>query len=180
MRCLGIILAVLALGALPLVSQAGGKSGGSKRIDALASAPALVVYSEDGAADATVMENPSPEVRAIVNLGAQSVPLLIAHLDDPHPTSAKFKGNLVPVGHVCLDILTNIVSAPGILTKGCADDGLGACIAGGYYFRPDAFAHRGSGFVAGREVERVKANWRRAYRRGSVKFKYPAWWKRRI
>ena len=180
MRYLVTTLAVLAFSTLPLTGQTGGKAAGSQRIDALTSAPSLVTYSEDGAADATVTENPPPEVRAIVELGAQSVPLLIAHLDDARPTSAKFNGSPVPVGHVCLDILTNVISAPGILIKDCADDGLGACIAGGYYFRPDAFARRGSGFMAGHQVSRVKANWQRAYRRGGVKFKYPAWWKRRI
>ena len=180
MRHLTTILAVLALSAFPSTGQTGGRPSGSKRIDALTSAPSLVVYSEDGAADATVTENPPPEVRAIAHLRSRSIPLLIAHLDDARPTSAKFNGHLVPVGPVCLDILTNIVSAPGILKKDCADDGLGACVDGRYYFRPDAFAREGGGFTAGRDVARVKANWRRAYRRGGVRFKYPAWWRRRI
>lgn len=179
MRCLTIILVALML-SIPLAGQTKARSDGSERIDALTTAPSLVVYSEDGAADATVTENPSREVRAIVNLRSSAIPLLIAHLNDTRPTSAKFKGNPVPVGHVCLDILTNIVSAPEILIKDCADDGLGACVGGGYYFRPDAFTRKGSGFVAGREVARVKANWQRAYRRGGVKFRYPAWWKRGI
>ena len=178
MRCLTTILVALLL-SIPLAGQTRARSDGSERIDGLTTAPSLVVYSEDGAADATVTENPPREVRAIVNLGSRAIPLLIAHLDDARPTSAKFNGSSVPVGHVCLDILTNIVSAPGILIKDCADDGLGACVDGRYYFRPDAFTRRGGSFVASREVARVKANWQRAYRRGGVKFRYPAWWKRR-
>src|SRR5438132_1840153 len=169
MRYLITVLAMLALSALSLAGQTDGNSSGSQRIDSLTSAPSLAAYSEDGAADATVTENPPSEVTAMGRLGSRSVPLLIAHLHDARPTSAKFKGNPVPVGYVCLDILTNIVSAPGILIKDCADDGLGACVDGRYYFRPDAFTRKGGELAAGREVARVKANWQRAYRRGDVK-----------
>ncbi|MDQ3816698.1 MAG: hypothetical protein M3362_03275 [Acidobacteriota bacterium] len=176
MRYLIVVLAVLALGTLTLAGQAGS----SQRINALTSAASLVVYSEDGAADASVTENPPAQVRAIVNLRSRPIPLLIAHLDDARPTSAKLNGKALPVDYVCLDILTNIISAPGILIKDCADGGLGACVDDRYYFRPDAFARKGDGFVASCEVARVKANWQRAYRRGGVKFKYPTWWKRRI
>ena len=180
MRNLTKLLAALLLSVIPLAGQNGRRPNDSRRIDALTLAPKLVVYGDDGAADATVTENPPPEVRAIVTLRSRSIPLLIAHLDDARPTSAKFNGNPVPVGHVCLDILTNIVSAPGILIKDCADDGLGGCVDGRYYFRPDAFLRKGGGFVVSRGVARAKANWLRAYRRGDLKFKYPSWWERRI
>jgi hypothetical protein len=170
MRYIRISLLLLTLNVLSLAGHSGGESNGSKRINALISVPSLVVYVDHG--DATVTENPSSEVRAIVKLGAQSIPLLIAHLDDPRPTSAKFKGNSVPVGHVCLDILSNTVVASGILVKDCADCGLGACVNDRYYFRPDAFSRRG-GRV---KVAQVKANWQRAYQRGRLKFQYPAWW----
>jgi hypothetical protein len=56
-------------------------------IDALVSATHLVVYSEDGAADATVVENPVREVRNILRMGAKAIPLLIAHLEDTRITA---------------------------------------------------------------------------------------------
>lgn len=170
-----ISLAVMLL--MCLTAQAKG----NQYIDALVSAPSLVAYSGDGAADATVTENPAPAVRAIVNLGAKAIPLLIAHLDDTRLTSATFRRNdvRVPVGHVCLDILTHIIKAPRILIADCADDGLGACIREGYYFRPDAFSHNGSRLILRPAVSRVKRNWQRAYRRGYIKYQYPEWWKRR-
>lgn len=165
---------------------------GNRYIDALVSAQSLVAYSDDGAADATItnvgannsgiVENPTPEVRAIVKLGEKAIPLLIAHLDDTRQTSATFGRNnvRVPVGHVCLDILTHIIKAPRTLIEDCADDGLGAWVREGYYFRPDAYARKGSRFIARPEVSRVKANWQRAYRKGNIKYQYPEWWKRRI
>ncbi len=67
----------------------------------------------------------------------------------------------------CLDILTNIIDAPEVLIKDCADDGLGACVEKGYYFRP--------GETEGAIIGEVKANWQRAYSEGKVKFKSPAW-----
>lgn len=171
---------------------------GNRYIDALAAAPSLVVYSEDGAADATVtnvgannsgvVENPIPEVRAIINLGARAIPLLIAHLNDTRLTSATFNGGFtrgtpirVPVGHVCLDILTHIIgNNPHIFIRGCADDGLGACLKGEYYFRPDEYYPAGRDYIAREGVHVAKVNWLRAYRKGLIKFQYPDWWKRRI
>jgi hypothetical protein len=153
----------------------------NRYIDSLMSAPSLVAYSDDGAADATVTEKPVPAVHAIINLGAKAIPLLIAHLDDARLTAATFGRNniRVPVGHVCLDILTHIIKAPRILIADCADDGLGACIREGYYFQPDAFSHKGNKSIAPLEVSRVKRNWQRAYRRSYIKYQYPKWWKRR-
>ena len=157
-------------------------------VDALVSTQRLVAYSEDGAADATVVnvgannsgvvEKPIPEVRAIVMLGAKAVPILIAHLDDTRLTNATFGRNnvRVPVGHVCLDILMHIIKAPGILNEDCADDGLGACLREGYYFRPDAYARNGRRIIARPEVFRVKRRWQRAYRRGHIKYQYPERW----
>jgi hypothetical protein len=162
-----------------------------KYIDALVSAQLPVVYHDDGAADATVMdigandsgvvENPIPEVSAIVDLGANAIPLLIAHLDDTRLTSATFGRNKfqVPVGHVCLDILTYIIRGPKILVENCSDDGLGACVRPGYYFRPDAYTPNGSKYIAKPEVARVKANWKQAYRKGNMQYLYPQSWKPR-
>ncbi len=128
-----------------------------------------------------IVENPIQSVRDIVNLGADAIPLLIAHLDDTRPTSAIFDTNRpkpVPVGHVCLDILTHIVQGPGILIEDCADDGLGACIKRGYYFRPDAYTRAERRYVAHSDVQQVKLRWHQAYMKGRVRFRYPPWWKR--
>jgi hypothetical protein len=177
------------------IQQAQGRAPGKstrRYIDALVSAPILVTYSNDGAADMTVTEvgadqagvvrNPLPEIRNIVHLREKAIPLLIEHLDDTRLTSARFDANnprAVPVGHVCLDILTNIIDAPKILRKDCPDDGLGACIQRGYYFRPDAYILKGSSCQARPEVARVKQNWLRAYKKKYIKYKYPAWWQQR-
>jgi hypothetical protein len=162
----------------------------NKYIDSLTSAPSLVTYSDNGAADSTVMnvgstsagvvEKPIAEVRDIVKLGEKAIPLLIAHLDDTRPTAAKFKNHPVPVGYVCLDILTNVIHAPKILVADCSDDGLGACIKIGYYFRPNSFASKKGKLVAQPNVSRIKSNWQRAYRSGDLKFQYPKWWKPNI
>jgi len=45
----------------------------------------------------------------------------------------------VPVGYVCLDILMSEVSGQLVLEPDCADDGLGACVNYGFYFRPDDY-----------------------------------------
>lgn len=147
-------------------------------IDALVSAPRLVIYSEDGAADATVViDDPVAEVRNILQMGAKAIPLLIAHLGDTRLTAATFgrdQAQRVPVGYVCLDILSNIVRAKKILVEDCADDGLGACIKDGYYFRPDAYSRKGGNLVPQSQVLRVKTKWKRAYRNGYIKYKHLA------
>jgi hypothetical protein len=70
MRCLTTILAVLALGTLPIAGQPGGKTSGSQLIGPLTSAPLFITYSEDGAADATVTDNPAPGSQGHRRVGA--------------------------------------------------------------------------------------------------------------
>jgi hypothetical protein len=189
-----IALLVLAYGRSV---QAGLNPASDKYIDALASAPNLPRYSADGAADVSVtsydmndpktVEHHIQAVLDIVNLGQKAIPMLIAHLDDMRPTSATFYSEgykrvvNVPVGYVCLDLLTNIVKdTPRIFVEPCTDDGLGACVHSEFYFRPDAFRRNGRGYVARPGIVRAKSNWQRAYRKGYVKYRYPQWWKRRI
>jgi hypothetical protein len=112
--------------------------------------------------------------------------MLIEHLDDMRSTSATFfsdkhKGIVqVPLGYVCLDLLTNITKAtPRIFVEPCADDGLGACVNERFYFWPDSFIRRGGKYFARPEIRRVKTKWERAYRRGFAKYRYPEWWKPR-
>jgi hypothetical protein len=186
-----IALLVLACGQSVQASQ---NRASDQYIDALASAPNLPRYSADGAADVSVtsydMTDPKTaehHIRAvldIVNLGQKAIPLLIAHLDDMRPTSATFYSERykrvvnVPVGYVCLDLLTNIVKdTPRIFIEPCTDDGLGACFKGEFYFWPDAFNLRGRGYMARPEIIRAKSNWQRSYRMGYVKYRYPRWWK---
>ena len=185
----------------PVEAQRYAAASAERHIDALISAPTLVTYVDDGAADSSVtnvdahsmrvavVEEPIPSVRDIINLRQRAIPMLIAHLDDTRLTSAELCSYFpagrkecapVPVGYVCLDILRNIVRAPKVIVNECGDDGLGACIEPGYYFRPDAYVRKGGHFVAPVEVHRVKSNWQRAYRKRYLKYEYPEWWKRRI
>ena len=159
-------------------------------IAALANAPLTTVYHDDGAADATITaqstQDPSRQdapahVRAILDLGPTCIPMLVVHLDDQRLTSAKFDGGRfahapiqVPLGYICLDILLHATSGNAIHVADCADDGLGACVRSGYYFRPDVLRRRAS--VA--TMRRVKAQWQRAYRAKQVLFEYPTWLKR--
>jgi len=141
------------------------------------------VYADDGAGDGTITNKgeliesgpdvkPDSRVKAIVDLGAEALPLLIKHLDDIRPTRIVFEKKPTPLGHVALDILTHIVKeTPTVFVVDCADDGLGACIKPGYYFRPDAsFA----------QMRAVKEKWRKTYQRGQLEFRYPHWWRRRL
>lgn len=166
-------------------------------IDALANAPELVTYGEDGAHDATVLalyiQNvdevipPKKEVRDIVALKDKAIPLLIECLDNTSPTSAIFIGGYnrnkpytkVPVGHVCLDILIHIAKNLDAIDKDCprGEVELGACLKDGFYFRPDDYSPLGEGFRERAIVRIVKANWLKAYRKGKVKYDYVVTWK---
>jgi hypothetical protein len=139
------------------------------------------VYSADGAGDGTLTYQgeilksiganlkPDARVKAIVDLKASAVPLLIAHLDDTRPTRTMFEGKPTPLGHMALDILTHVINrTDAVFVKDCNRDGLGACIHSGYYFRPDATAA---------DMENTKDKWRRLYANGRVAFQYPKWWR---
>lgn len=159
-------------------------------ITALVNARLGTDYHEDGAADATVTalatsdssrQTASVEVRAIFDLGPRCIPLLIAHLDDQRLTKTRFDGGAfrnapiqVPLGHICLDILLHTMRGRTVYIEDCPDDGLGAGIRQGYYFRPDVLRGRG-GLAA---MRRVKARWQQAYKAKRIRFKYPDWLKR--
>jgi len=113
-------------------------------------------YYEDGAADATALfpESSQPPygylmppapVIALVRLKDRGLPLLIDCLSDGRITSMRFQGNRttqpmnVLLGYVCLDVLMNEVSGRPVSEPRCADDGLGACMNYGFYFRPDDY-----------------------------------------
>src|SRR5262245_30901078 len=156
-------------------------------IETLVKAPFKTVYHDDGTADATVTAVATPDasrqdapaqVRALLDLGPSCLPLLIAHLDDQRLTSATFDGGRfaqapieVPLGYVCLDILLNATAGQAVHVVDCADDGLGACVRAGYYFRPDVLS-RPEGVVT---MRRIETRWQRLCRAEGGRFGYPAW-----
>ena len=157
-------------------------------VDELVSTPDFgVVYVADGAGDGTVLnDKPATAVRKIVNLRDAAIPLLIRHLDDTRVTSAKYKGGqywdnpaTVPVGYVCLDILSQIVNDNKVLfvqgRRDCDFDGMGACIQSKYYFSPDEYAVRNNRRFATAKVLAVKHNWETARQAGLLKFRFPSW-----
>jgi hypothetical protein len=158
-------------------------------IDELVSTPNFgVVYIADGAGDGTVLNgSPAAAVKKIVNLRDKAIPLLIRHLDDTRTTSALYKGGnhwanplAVPVGYLCLDILSQIVGDNGILfvegQRDCDSDGMGACIQPKYYFDPDAYSvGQGDHLLPSKKVLNVKRNWESARQIGLLKFSFPSW-----
>ena len=170
-----------------------------KLIDALVVAPNLYVqYVEDGGRDDSILalcENGDPnvarqnpkEVLNIVALREKAIPLLIECLDDTRPTSATvlFGGYLtdkpvrVPVGHVCLDILTSIVERNNeLIFVEDPSDGFCGDIKDGYCFRPDDYKAYSDDRFKNRPIVRiVKANWQKAYRDGKIKYNYKVAWK---
>lgn len=173
-------------------------------IENLINAPKLINYAEDGAMDSSVLKlynlynvdtngttnAPVKEVADIVAIREKAIPLLIKHLDDNRPTSATFSGGYildgqrvkVPVGHVCLDILRNIVDSSFYYDKNCeTETRLEGCIKDGFYFRPDDYWVLGendsNNFVERPIVRIVKANWQKAYKQGRLKYNFKVTWK---
>jgi hypothetical protein len=179
-KAIALLLLIPALLAAPLIAQSAGQQPDERLFDALVNARLGDVYYEDGAADGTVLMagesigsgpymHPHPAVKALVDLRERALPLLIRHLDDKRPTGTTFKERPVPAGHVALDVLLGIVKRDArFFIPDCADDGLGACVKPGYYFRPDASAM---------QMAEVKANWEKAYRANHLRFVYPHFWK---
>lgn len=135
-------------------------------------------YVEDGAADATITEEPDPRTQAIVDRGAEALPLLAGCLTSTAATRAVAvtgSGSTpVPLGYVCLDLLMAITEGDAAHVRDCADDGLGACMHEEFYFRPDVYATNPAD--AARQVAAVQRAWQHAIGDGKVRFAYPAWW----
>ena len=152
-----------------------------------------IEYSEDGAADATVLYplnesnekpygRPRNSVVALVRLGTKGIPVLIDCLGDGRITSVRFNGNditkpmKVPVGYVCLDILMVTVKGAPVSERECPFDGLGACMNYGYYFRPDDYyeCYKGPSQCKLRPwVSVVQQNWRRQFLTHVLRFHNP-------
>jgi len=184
MRRLGVLLLV-ALSADAGQHRLSDKTEYEKYIGTLIHARDLgTTYSEDGSADASVLDDsrmPHQAVAALVQLGSRALPLLIDCLNDGRLTSATFSGNAitremkVPVGFVCLDILTNITQGP-IHYPGCADDGFGACVHFELYFRPDDYEDciaADNACLPRPWVMVVQRNWRRLYLQKRILFYNP-------
>ena len=175
--CSTLVSFVVAANAQPQVERPERQI--ESYFDALSKVAFGNIYADDGAGDGTVTQcgelvesgplvKPMQEVRAIVDLRARAIPTLIDHLDDPRASAITFAGRPVRLGHLALDILTHIVAETNrLFVSNCADDGLGACIQRGYYFRPDASPE---------EMSAVKGRWRAALNSGLLQFRYPAWW----
>lgn len=148
-------------------------------------------YVEDGAADASVLfpeDSQSPynflipptPVVALVRLRDRNLPLLIDCLSDSRITSMRFEGNnitrpmKVPLGYVCLDILMNEVHGKPVSDPSCADDGLGACMNNGFYFRPDDYyACTDKDCMQRPWIFVVQRKWRSEYLAHRLKFQNP-------
>jgi hypothetical protein len=80
------------------------------------------------------------------------------------------------MGRLCLDLLLALTqSNPVVTVADCADDGLGACIHSGYYFRPDDYDRTGPQVKPLPVVYKVKKAWSKLLNSGGVTFRYPAW-----
>ena len=141
-----------------------------------------VTYINDGAGDESVLNTLHYEdgknkkcrdtLNRMVDLKEQAIPLLIAHLDDMSPTTARYQQNdklPVPFGFVCLDVLLQITDSPAIIHD-CAHEGMGACVHPPYYFMPD---------VSAKQAATVKEHWQALYQKGEIRYVYPQWWKQR-
>ena len=133
------------------------------------------LYVEDGAADGTVLiagpGGKAPrEVRTLLACPQDAARLLVSQLTDMRTSlftcrTTKTKGEVrpVPMGHVAMDLLQHLAprsQSPPHLTPGdCSDDGFGACLANGYYFRPDDYELVDGEMRALPIVAEVQANW---------------------
>lgn len=148
-------------------------------------------YFEDGAADATVLFpedthapygqlRPAEPIVALLRLREKAFPLLIDCLSDARITRIHFDGNNmttsmnVPLGYVCLDILMNFAAGKPVSDRNCADDGLGACMNNGFYFRPDDYYGCSKTECTLRPwVIVVQRNWRSQYLAHRLRFHNP-------
>lgn len=188
----GVLVVVSALGAPAEQKRLSDRSGYQKYIDSLLQVKDFGIhYYDDGAADATVLfpsssatpyERPRDPVVTLVRLGVKSFPLLIDCLNDGRVTNVEFSGNTitrpmkVPVGYVCLDILMGTTRSRPLSDPDCADDGLGACMNYGYYFRPDDYYHcveRVRSCDVRPWVDVVQRNWKQQFLQGRLHLHNP-------
>jgi hypothetical protein len=143
------------------------------------------VYVEDGAADGTLADFrddvPGP-VRNLTDCPNQAGPLLIDHLDDFRQTliqseTRKNSGApaVVPLGYLCLDLLLALTAdMESVWIQDCADDGFGACIKEGLYFRPDDYTVVGQMLIPTDRVTEAKRRWTALLAAGLLRFTNPS------
>lgn len=188
-----IVLLILAFSTCSFAQEKlAGEAQYHRYIDALLHVEKFgTAYYEDGAADASVLFpestqspygflRPADPVIALVRLKQASFPLLIDCLSDGRLTRMRFGGNRttspmnVPVGYVCLDLLMGIVRGKPVSDPDCSDDGLGACMNFGFYFRPDDYYDCSDTSCMARPwVLLVKRNWKTQFLAHTLKFHNP-------
>lgn len=140
---------------------------------------ASVIYPSS---ESNVYDRPRDPIIALIRLGKKSHPLLIDCLSDDRLTTVWFAGNTttkemrVPLGYVCLDLLMRVAKSKFVFEADCADDGLGACVNTGYYFRPDDYFHCAVGWdkcAARPWIAVVQKNWARLYKQRRLQFHNP-------
>lgn len=153
-------------------------------IDALTTVPFGEVYTEDITTNNSisyfgkaVSENPgdgvvpAPQLKAIADLGALAIPLLISHLADQRPTLATYHQQPVPLAYLALDLLLHMtdMNDERVIVPGCEQHGLGDCMQPDFYFSPDT---RDPNTLAS-----VKKDWTEENKRQPINFVYPPWWR---
>jgi hypothetical protein len=182
-------LLFLVLCAMPPRAAAGGRSAiasEDRLVTLLLNAPAPIKYGMEGYGAGLGLLDQSYEdgrwkfahalAGKIIEFGSSLVPICIDHLNDTRLTHATYltttvpqRAMPVPLGFLCQDILIAVVKdSPRINVPDCADDGPGACIRKGFFFRPDSYHVVGNIAHALPIVKKVKSNWERAYRAGIV------------
>src|SRR5262249_30533400 len=177
-----LLLVMLSSAIFFVIGYSQGDSKGEHLITALAGSKKLPpIYGDDGVMYNTLLDGPVPEVEQIVRFGPQAVPLLILHLDDGRLTKTRYldtglgKDKRVPLGHVCFDILTNIVRhKPPMFEEVCEGDNARACVVEKYSFEPSDFDGERKKRATGR-VRRAKAEWLRAYRKHQIEYQGFSW-----
>ena len=188
-----VILSLFAIFTLPICTSTRQPQGAStpdyhRYIDPLITVKDFGMhYYEDGAADASVLfpegvnyPRPAEPVIALVRLRGKVLSLLIDCLNDGRITSIRFDGNRrtssmnVPVGYVCLDILMNTTRGKPVSDPECADDGLGACMNFGFYFRPDDYYECSDSACLSRPwISVVQRNWKKQFLANRLRFRNP-------
>lgn len=137
------------------------------------------VVGDDGVFSNTLLEGDAvpPEVRRILGLKQNSIPLLIAHLDDTRPTRMMYCCGdklVLTVGDACLNMLSMIAepTAP-MFDKECLAeaDNQSFCLNENYVFSMSSYVRSGKRRLPSAEVKRAKRYWLKAYRENRIQFK---------
>jgi hypothetical protein len=159
------------------------------------------VYPDDGAGDGTLIRYkivgehydeiiPDRTVKAIVESGEEALPLLVSCINDTRLTRIGFepssvsevgkrgvKSTNVPLGYVCLELLTNVAADPRHKANDPDGYGDGICTGArkGFCFRPDVLAINSAN---GKQVmARTQQRWQQLLKQKQIGYRYPEEWK---